>query len=137
MEKFINDFYVEPEKIKDKSFKDSLEGKEEAEEELVTLQTKSSNHRGNARNQYNYGVKREVETRSSRNLKMIEISRLSLLTEIFYSVVFVILPFSNKKYKKPYRFLFIYSCTHFYHALSSSQISIRHQIYLLALEKYS
>ena len=38
IEKFINDFYVEPEKIKDKSWKDSLEDKEELEEELVTLQ---------------------------------------------------------------------------------------------------
>ena len=34
MEKFIKDFHVEPEKIKDKSSKDSLDDKEE----LVTLQ---------------------------------------------------------------------------------------------------
>ena len=38
MEKFIKDFHVEPEKIKDKTSKDSLEEKDELEEELVTLQ---------------------------------------------------------------------------------------------------
>ena len=38
MEKFIKDFHVEPEKIKDKSSKDSIEDKEEVEEESVTLQ---------------------------------------------------------------------------------------------------
>ena len=38
MEKFVNGCYVKPETIKDKSSKDSLEDKEELEEELVTLQ---------------------------------------------------------------------------------------------------
>ena len=35
IEKFIKDFHVEPEKIKDKSSKDSHEDKEELEEESV------------------------------------------------------------------------------------------------------
>ena len=38
MEKLIKDFHVEPEKIKDKSSKDSHEDKEELQEESVTLQ---------------------------------------------------------------------------------------------------
>ena len=38
IEKFIKDFHVEPEKIKDKSSKDSQEDKEELVEESVTLQ---------------------------------------------------------------------------------------------------
>ena len=50
MEKFIKYFYVEPEKIKDKSSKDK--------EEIDSTRRRNCNHRGNARNQYYYGVKR-------------------------------------------------------------------------------
>ena len=107
MEKFVKDFHVEPEQIKDKTSKDSLKDKEE----LVTLIIEETQET----NTITESKKHKWRHRLARKLRMIVISRLSLLTEIVYSVVFVILPFSNKKFQKnpnqPW-FPIIYSCTH-------------------------
>ena len=97
--KFIKDFHVEPEKIKEKSSKNSLEDNEELEEELVTLQEQEA-----------LIIEETQETNTvTEHVKIPTVSYLFIPVLIF-SMPFPFFPFFT-------------------------QISIRYQNHLLALEK--